>query len=250
MRVHGRVGNSRDGQSPTQNASKVHSACACDAPPALDATDTVRFLPSFRGPSKSTPPSIFIPDLSVYDAAAADDLVSIVCLSWRQSTRQPSVRPRRWAEGHRWTLAWMTWLIFVLRRVRYTSRGASYLLHRIGWSPRNVAVERDEDRVLPRRICAALDPGRRSTSSSQRPASLSNRRRISALHPQYLPPAKPVRFPGRLMIVDTVVGNALRLNLREVDVEQRGDTVDMVQLVGALVSSACLGVKEHLFVSA
>jgi putative transposase len=40
-----------------------------------------------------------------------------------------------WVEDQRWTLARVTRLIFELFRVRYTPRGVSYLLHRIGWSP-------------------------------------------------------------------------------------------------------------------
>ncbi|MEY9860560.1 transposase [Catenulispora sp. GAS73] len=55
-----------------------------------------------------------------------------------------------WVEDQRWTLARVTRLIFELFRVRYTPRGVSYLLHRIGWSPQmpqHVAAERDEDKV-------------------------------------------------------------------------------------------------------
>jgi transposase len=55
-----------------------------------------------------------------------------------------------WVEDQRWTLARVTRLIFELFRVRYTPRGVSYLLHRIGWTPQvpqHVAAERDEDKV-------------------------------------------------------------------------------------------------------
>ena len=55
-----------------------------------------------------------------------------------------------WVEDQRWTLARITRLVFELFRVRYTPRGVSYLLHRIGWSPQvpqHVAVERDEEKV-------------------------------------------------------------------------------------------------------
>lgn len=55
-----------------------------------------------------------------------------------------------WVEDQRWTLARVTRLIFELFRVRYTPRGVSYLLHRIGWSPQvpqHVAAERDEAKV-------------------------------------------------------------------------------------------------------
>jgi putative transposase len=40
--------------------------------------------------------------------------------------------------------------VFEMFRVRYTPRGISYLLHRIGWTPQvpqHVAAERDEEKV-------------------------------------------------------------------------------------------------------
>jgi transposase len=52
-----------------------------------------------------------------------------------------------WSEDQRWTLARITELIAELFRVRYTLRGASLLLHRMGWSPQvpvHRAAERDE----------------------------------------------------------------------------------------------------------
>ena len=52
-----------------------------------------------------------------------------------------------WAEDQRWTLARITALIARLFHVRYTLRGTSYLLHRIGFSPQvpvHRAAERDE----------------------------------------------------------------------------------------------------------
>ncbi len=55
-----------------------------------------------------------------------------------------------WIEGQRWTLPRITRPVFELFRVRYTPRGVSYLLHRIGYSPQvpqHVAVERDEAQV-------------------------------------------------------------------------------------------------------
>jgi transposase len=55
-----------------------------------------------------------------------------------------------WAEDQRWTLARVTTLIGRLFHVRYTLRGTSYLLHRIGFSPQvpvHRAAERDEDAV-------------------------------------------------------------------------------------------------------
>lgn len=55
-----------------------------------------------------------------------------------------------WVEDQRWTLPRITRLIFELFRVRYTPRGVSYLLHRIGYSPQipqHVAAERDGAQV-------------------------------------------------------------------------------------------------------
>jgi transposase len=52
-----------------------------------------------------------------------------------------------WVEDQRWTLPRITVLIARLFHVRYTERGVSYLLHRIGWSPQapaRRAAERDE----------------------------------------------------------------------------------------------------------
>lgn len=52
-----------------------------------------------------------------------------------------------WDEDQRWTLARVTALVGRLFHVRYTLRGTSYLLHRMGYSPQvpaHRAVERDE----------------------------------------------------------------------------------------------------------
>jgi putative transposase len=52
-----------------------------------------------------------------------------------------------WDEDQRWTLARVTALIARLFHVRYTLRGTSYLLHRMGFSPQvpaHRAAERDE----------------------------------------------------------------------------------------------------------
>jgi transposase len=52
-----------------------------------------------------------------------------------------------WEEDQRWTLARVTTLIGRLFHVRYTPRGTSYLLHRIGFSPQvpvHRAAERNE----------------------------------------------------------------------------------------------------------
>jgi transposase len=55
-----------------------------------------------------------------------------------------------WSEDQRWTLARVTMLIGWLFHVRYTLRGTSYLLHRLGFAPQvpvHRAVERDEDAI-------------------------------------------------------------------------------------------------------
>ena len=52
-----------------------------------------------------------------------------------------------WAEDQRWTLERVTTLIGRLFHVRYTLRGTSYLLHRMGYTPQvpvHRAAERDE----------------------------------------------------------------------------------------------------------
>jgi transposase len=55
-----------------------------------------------------------------------------------------------WDEDQRWTLARVATLIGRLFRVRYTLRGVSYLLHRMGFSPQvpiHRATERDENAI-------------------------------------------------------------------------------------------------------
>jgi transposase len=55
-----------------------------------------------------------------------------------------------WTEDQRWTLARVATLIGRMFRVRYTLRGVSLLLHRIGYSPQvpaRRAAERDEAAV-------------------------------------------------------------------------------------------------------
>ena len=52
-----------------------------------------------------------------------------------------------WRQDQRWTLARVSVLIARLFHVHYTLRGASYLLHRMGYSPKvpvHRAAERDE----------------------------------------------------------------------------------------------------------
>jgi transposase len=56
-----------------------------------------------------------------------------------------------WREDQRWTLARVTTLIARLFRKRYTLRGASYLLHRMGYSPQvpvHRAAERNEAAIV------------------------------------------------------------------------------------------------------
>ena len=58
--------------------------------------------------------------------------------------------PRPRAEDQRWTLDRVTTLIGRLFHVRYTLRGTSYLLHRIGFTPQvpvHRAAERDEKAI-------------------------------------------------------------------------------------------------------
>jgi transposase len=57
---------------------------------------------------------------------------------------------RGWDQDQRWTLARGTTLIARLFHVRYTLRGTSYLLHRLGYSPQvpiHRALERDEQAI-------------------------------------------------------------------------------------------------------
>jgi transposase len=56
-----------------------------------------------------------------------------------------------YVEDQRWTLARVADLIARLFHIRYTLRGVSYLLHRMGFSPQvpaHRAVERDEQAVV------------------------------------------------------------------------------------------------------
>ena len=55
-----------------------------------------------------------------------------------------------WDQDQRWTLARVTTLIDRLFHVRYTLRGTSYLLHRLGYTPQvpiHRAVGRDEQAI-------------------------------------------------------------------------------------------------------
>jgi putative transposase len=55
-----------------------------------------------------------------------------------------------WGEDQRWTLARVTALTGRLFHVRYTLRGVSYLLHRMGYTPQvpiHRAAERDEEAI-------------------------------------------------------------------------------------------------------
>ena len=55
-----------------------------------------------------------------------------------------------WSEDQRWTLDRVTTLMGRLFHVRYTLRGTSYLLHRLGYTPQvpvHRAAERHEDAI-------------------------------------------------------------------------------------------------------
>jgi transposase len=55
-----------------------------------------------------------------------------------------------WDQDQRWTLARVTTLIARLFHIRYTLRGVSYLLHRLGYAPQvpiHRAAERDEKAI-------------------------------------------------------------------------------------------------------
>jgi len=55
-----------------------------------------------------------------------------------------------WGEDQRWTLARVTMLTGRLLQLRYTLRGTSYLLHRLGYTPQvpvHRAAERDEAKI-------------------------------------------------------------------------------------------------------
>ena len=55
-----------------------------------------------------------------------------------------------WAEDQRWTLERVTALMGRPFHIRYTLRGTSYLLHRLGYTPQvpvHRAAERDEDAI-------------------------------------------------------------------------------------------------------
>jgi transposase len=60
-----------------------------------------------------------------------------------------------WDQDQRWTLARVTALIAGLFPVRYTLRGTSYLLHRLGYAPQvpaHRAAERDEKAIAAWRM--------------------------------------------------------------------------------------------------
>jgi len=90
-----------------------------------------------------------------------------------------------WSEDQRWTLGRVTMLIGRLFHVRYTLRGTSYLLHRIGFSPQvpvHRAVERGEAKIAAWRAVtwakvrgSRRRPGRISASRT-RPARACARR--------------------------------------------------------------------------
>ncbi|MEV8442219.1 winged helix-turn-helix domain-containing protein [Actinosynnema sp. NPDC051121] len=67
-----------------------------------------------------------------------------------------------WAEDQRWPLPRITTLVGRLFHVRYTQRGVSYLLHRLGWSPQapvHRVVQRDEAAIAAWRQETRRAPG-------------------------------------------------------------------------------------------
>ena len=68
-----------------------------------------------------------------------------------------------WDQDQRWTLARVATLIARLFHVRYTLRGTSYLLHRLGYAPQvpvHRAAERDERAIAVWRTAWPSNPNR------------------------------------------------------------------------------------------
>jgi len=90
-----------------------------------------------------------------------------------------------WAD-QRWTLARVALLIGRLFHVRYTLRGASYLLHRIGFTPQvpaHRAVERNEQAIATWRTGRVSEP-RDLQERRAEPDIRSRRQLISSLDGQ------------------------------------------------------------------
>ncbi len=106
-----------------------------------------------------------------------------------------------WSEDQRWTLARVTALIGRLFHVRYTLRGTSYLLHRLGYSPQvpvHRAVERDEDAIAAWRA-GDLGEGTRLAAATGRVDLLRGRGRAEpapAEGPDLGPPRPHPRGQG------------------------------------------------------
>jgi transposase len=72
-------------------------------------------------------------------------------LAWLSQALEEGPAAHGFDEDQRWTLARVSDLIARMFHTRYTPRGVSYLLHRMGFSPQvpaHRAVERDEDAVV------------------------------------------------------------------------------------------------------
>lgn len=100
-------------------------------------------------------------------------------LAWLAADLDAGPAAHGYADDQRWTLARVATLIWDRYRVRYTPRGVSYLLHRIGFTPQvpaHRAVERDEQAIttwLAETWPAAKHPRRprtRSCASKTKPA--------------------------------------------------------------------------------
>jgi putative transposase len=100
-------------------------------------------------------------------------------LQWLAAELDAGPAVHGYTDDQRWTLARVATLIWHRYRVRYTVRGVSYLLHRIGFTPQvpaHRAVERDERAIttwLTETWPAAKHPRRprtRSSASRTRPA--------------------------------------------------------------------------------
>ena len=71
-------------------------------------------------------------------------------LAWLAAELDAGPAAHGYTDDQRWTLARVAKLIWDRYRVRYTLRGVSYLLHRIGFSPQvpaHRAVQRDEQAI-------------------------------------------------------------------------------------------------------
>jgi hypothetical protein len=107
--------------------------------------------------------------------------------SWPRLRAPLDLRPADWGwdEDQRWTLERVSAAIGRLFHVRYTPRGTSYLLHRIGFPPQvpaHRAAQRDEAAIAAWQECdlgeaSRLAAAKRTSASRTRPGSRCARRR-------------------------------------------------------------------------